>query len=258
VIESASLNWRRPLVAQAFRPANGRRAALKGCATFNGARRYKHAPLIALTLTSVAFMAACTRPPDQALTESNALYDQNCAGCHGADGNGGAARGLIDPVFLEIADEATIRRITAAGVPGTAMPAFAMESGGSLTDEQIDSIVRSIRGTWTSAGAANDSNPPPYSTSTAGDPTRGGEAFATFCARCHGADGRGGQGFQASSIVDASSLALVSDQSLRTTVIAGRPDLGAPDWRGNVPGRPMSPEDVSDVVAWLAAKRPQG
>src|SRR5882672_3417972 len=30
---SALQNHRRPLVAQAFRPANGRRAALKGCAT---------------------------------------------------------------------------------------------------------------------------------------------------------------------------------------------------------------------------------
>jgi hypothetical protein len=58
--------------------------------------------------------------------------------------------------------------------------------------------------------------------------------------------------------VDGSYLSLVSDQGLRTTVIAGRPDLGAPDWRGNVPGHPMSPGEVSDVVAWLAAKRPKG
>jgi cytochrome c oxidase cbb3-type subunit 3 len=41
-------------------------------------------------------------------------------------------------------------------------------------------------------------------------------------------------------------------------VIAGRPDMGAPDWRGNAAGKAMSPEDVSDVVAWLAAQRPQG
>jgi len=32
-------------------------------------------------------------------------------------------------------------------------------------------------------------------------------------------------------------------------------ELGAPDWRGNVPGKPMSPQDVSDVVAWLASQR---
>ena len=55
--------------------------------------------------------------------------------------------------------------------------------------------------------------------------------------------------------MDPSYLALVSDQNLRTNVIVGRPDLGAPDWRGDAPGKPLSPEDVTDVVSWLAAQR---
>jgi len=50
-------------------------------------------------------------------------------------------------------------------------------------------------------------------------------------------------------------LALVSNQGLRTIVIAGRPELGAPDWRGNVRGKPMSDQEVTDVVAWLASRR---
>jgi len=29
----------------------------------------------------------------------------------------------------------------------------------------------------------------------------------------------------------------------------------APDWRGNVPGKAMSQQEVSDVVAWLSAQR---
>jgi cytochrome c oxidase cbb3-type subunit 3 len=48
---------------------------------------------------------------------------------------------------------------------------------------------------------------------------------------------------------------LVSDQGLRTIVIAGRRELGAPDWRGNMPGKPMSDREVTDVVAWLASRR---
>ena len=68
-------------------------------------------------------------------------------------------------------------------------------------------------------------------------------------------DGRGGN--KASSIVDGSYLALVSDQQLRTIVIAGRPELGAPDWRGDVEGRPMSAQEISDVVAWLSSQRPK-
>jgi hypothetical protein len=57
--------------------------------------------------------------------------------------------------------------------------------------------------------------------------------------------------------VDGSYLALVSDQQLRTIVIAGRPELDAPDWRGDVAGRPMAAQDISDVVAWLSSQRPK-
>jgi len=88
-----------------------------------------------------------------------------------------------------------------------------------------------------------------------GNPQRGAEAYRTYCSSCHGGDGRGGN--KASSIVNGAYLALVSDQELRTIVIAGRPELGAPDWRGNVEGRPMSAEEISDVVAWLSAHRTQ-
>jgi len=107
------------------------------------------------------------------------LYQQNCAGCHGQDGKGNTALALANPVYLAIASDDTIRRVTASGVHGSLMPAFAKSS----------------------------------------------------------------------------FLALVSDQDLRTTVIAGRPDLGHPDWRNYVSNKPMTPQEVTDVVAWLVAQR---
>jgi len=55
--------------------------------------------------------------------------------------------------------------------------------------------------------------------------------------------------------VNPDFLALASDQSLRTTTIVGRADLGKPDWRANVSDHPMSPQEISDVVAWLVAQR---
>jgi mono/diheme cytochrome c family protein len=76
-----------------------------------------------------------------------------------------------------------------------------------------------------------------------------------YCSSCHGPDGKGGS--KAGSIVNGSYLGLVSDQYLRTVVIAGLSEWGMPDWRNNVPGRPMSASEISDVVAWLAARRPQ-
>jgi len=180
------------------------------------------------------------------------LYQQNCAGCHGEQGRGGAAIALNSPVYLEIADDATIRRATAQGVPGTAMPAFAQSSGGMLTDKQISAIVAGIRSSWNKHDSL-DPAPPSYTAFTPGDPQHGANVYDTYCLSCHGAAGRGGS--HGGSIVDESFLNLVSDQYLRTIVIVGRPELGAPDWRGNVPSKPMSQQEVSDVVAWLSAQR---
>jgi cytochrome c oxidase cbb3-type subunit 3 len=192
-------------------------------------------------------------PPDQ-IMEFNVLYASNCSGCHGADGKGGAAVSLSDPVFLAIADDTVIRRVATNGVPGTSMPAFARSAGGMLTDKQIEAIVGGIR-SWAKPNALRGVSPPPYAVQPAGDPHHGADVYATYCSACHGPDGKGGE--KASSIVSGSYLALVSDQDLRTNVIVGRPDIGAPDWREDVPGRPMSAQEISDVVAWLAAQRPQ-
>ena len=181
------------------------------------------------------------------------LYARNCAGCHGTDGKGGAAVSLGYPVYLAIADDATIVRVTADGVQGTSMPAFAEHSGGMLTDDQIQVITRGIRA-WAKPDALRDANPPPYAAQNPGDPASGAAVYDMYCKSCHGTGGRGGR---ASSIADNSYLALVSDQDLRTTVIVGRPEMGAPDWRGNLAGHPMSPQEVSDVVAWLSAQRRQ-
>jgi cytochrome c oxidase cbb3-type subunit III len=188
------------------------------------------------------------------ISDFGILYGQNCAGCHGPDGKGGAAIALGDPIYLAVADDSVLRHVATSGIPGTSMPAFAKSAGGMLTDKQIDIIVRGIRERWSKPDVLRDANPPPYSSSQPGNPLRGSEVYVNFCSSCHGLGGRGGN---ASSIADGSFLALVSDQELRTIVIVGRPELGAPDWRGNVPGKPMSAQDVSDVVAWLASLRPK-
>ena len=225
-----------------------------------------HQPiLVAVMMVAVALCNGCNSspgrpksdseiiPPSQVM-EFGLLYSQNCAGCHGASGKGGAAIALANPVFLAIADDSVIRRAAANGVPGTTMPAFAQSAGAMLTDKQIDALVSGIR-SWAKSDILNNVTPPPYSSRTPGDPRRGAEAYRTYCSSCHGVDGRGGS--KASSIVDGAYLALVSDQELRTIVIAGRPELGAPDWRGDVEGRPMSAEEISDVVAWLSSHRTQ-
>jgi mono/diheme cytochrome c family protein len=193
-----------------------------------------------------------TLAPNEVL-EFGTLYAENCAGCHGTEGRGGAAIALADPVYLAITDDATKRKVIANGVRGTAMPAFAESAGGMLTDKQIDVITSEIRSRWGRRGILDVANPPSYAPKSTGNTLQGEAAYKTYCASCHGTSGRGGP--KGSSITDDSFLALISDQGLRTVVIAGRPELGAPDWRGNVPGKPMSEQEVTDVVAWLASRR---
>ena len=189
--------------------------------------------------------------PNEVL-EFGTLYAENCAGCHGAGERGGAAIALSNPVYLAIADDAAIRKAVAKGVPGTAMPAFAESAGGMLADEQIEVITSGIRSRWSQPGILNAANPPSHVAKSPGNIAHGELAYKTYCESCHGPGGHGGA--KGSSVTDDSFLALVSDQGLRTIVITGRPELGAPDWRGNVRDKPMSDQEVTDVVACLASR----
>jgi cytochrome c oxidase cbb3-type subunit III len=218
---------------------------------------------LAASVATLSFFIGC-RPPGKPTSadielkpeqvhDFAILYRQNCAGCHGLEGNGNTALALANPVYLAIASDDTIRRTTASGIHGSLMPAFARGSGGTLTDEQIEILVREMRSRWGRPEAVLGPSPPPYTAKEPGDASRGAGAYAKFCAGCHGPEGKGT--VKGSSIVDGSFLALVSDQDLRTTVIAGRPDLGQPDWRNCAPGKAMTPQEITDVVAWLVAQR---
>src|SRR5215813_10027133 len=190
------------------------------------------------------------------------LYGQNCAGCHGSGGRFGAARALNDPQFLNLIGADDLRQVIREGVPSTSMPAFAQKFGGQLTDAQIDLLAEQMRSQWGKPEGFIGVTLAPYSQQDAiakgtgpGDSQRGATVYNTYCSECHGTDGRGGK--TAGSIVDPNFLKLVSDQSLRTTVIVGRQNIGEPDCRANTNGQPMSAQEVSDVVAWLASQRPR-
>jgi len=181
------------------------------------------------------------------------LYRQNCSGCHGQDGKGNGALALNNPIYLAIATDEVLRHTTSLGVRGTMMPAFLRSAGGTLTEEQIEILVSGMRARWSKPEELYGAVPPSYVAETPGDARSGATVYSAFCSSCHGADGKGSQ--KAGSIVDSSYLALVSDQGLRSLIIAGRPDLHHPDWRNYLPGHAMKAREVTDCVAWLASKR---
>jgi mono/diheme cytochrome c family protein len=222
--------------------------------------------LSAFAVLNLVLLAACSAPSGQPqegsqpiapnqVADFGMLYAENCSACHGAEGRGGASIALANPVYLAIVDRDTVHNVVAKGVHGTSMPPFAQSAGGMLTDEQINVITNGIFSCWRRDGILDGINPPAYAAKTAGDAARGEIVFGTYCASCHGSKGDGGS--KASAISNDSLLALVSDQGLRTIVITGRPELGAPDWLENVSGKPMSDQEITDAVAWLASRRVQ-
>jgi cytochrome c oxidase cbb3-type subunit 3/ubiquinol-cytochrome c reductase cytochrome c subunit len=60
------------------------------------------------------------------------------------------------------------------------------------------------------------------------------------------------------SLVDPAYLALISDQGLRSLILAGQPQDGMPDWSSDMTGagsRAMTDQEIADTVAWLASHR---
>jgi mono/diheme cytochrome c family protein len=235
-------------------------------------RRWRLLPILA------ALAAGCDPPgkpaeadrpkPADRVLDFGELYAARCAGCHGADGQLGPAPPLNDPLFLTIVPDAELLRVVSEGravSPGqkSLMPAFARDRGGPLTDAQVKALAGGIKPRWGRPPESGAPAPPPYrDEKTRGDPEAGKQVFATYCACCHGKDGKGGEA--AGAVHDRAFLALISDQELRRLVITGRPDpdLGMPDYRtqGNRPSpfHEMSPQDVADVVALLADWRQGG
>ena len=213
--------------------------------------------LASSVVVTVCLLAGCGHRieqytlPDQ-VTDFAILYRENCAGCHGKDGRNGAARPLNDPLYLALIGRNRMREVIGKGVPHTGMPPFAQDAGGTLTAQQIDILAGEMETRWARPQDYIGVALPPYSAEP-GERDRGERVFRTYCVTCHGDDGKGGP--KGGSVVAPEFLALVSDQDLRTMVIVGRSDESIPDWRRDVSQRVMTPEEISDVVAWLAGHR---
>lgn len=217
----------------------------------------------ALTLSACGVLAGCNPPgrpgpgpevirPD-ALVDYSTLYKENCAGCHGVKGVNGAAVPLANPVLLSVMGHDPLRETIAKGVPGSLMPAFARSYGGTLTDQQVDILAKGILQEWGSSQPASGALPS-YKATLPADAVRGQQAYASACARCHGANGEGDAKSKTGSISNPTYLALVSDQYLRNLIVGGRPDENMPDYRSDMT-QPLTDQQITDIVAWLAAKR---
>ncbi len=201
--------------------------------------------------------------PFNQVTDFGRLFRTNCAGCHGADGKLGPAPPLNDELFLNIVSDADLLRVISEGRPGTPMPAFAREHGGSLNESQVKALASGLKVQWKTQLSSELPWPSYVSAGNNSDDQtmeslkRGEVAFARACAVCHGDQGQGTA--EAGAIHDEAFLALISDQALRRIIITGRPDLGMPSFADDKARgshyQPLSTIEIDELVALLGSWR---
>jgi mono/diheme cytochrome c family protein len=169
------------------------------------------------------------------------IYHQQCASCHGAQGEGGVGPALNNRTLLKSTYDNAFFSVIRAGVPNTQMPAWGIEFGGPLTDEDVRDAVAFIRH-WEATA------PEISAAAFTPDPARGALLFASTCAVCHGENGQGGGA--APRLNDQARLQAFPDDWYQATIRNGRPAKGMPTW-----GTVLSPNQVDDLVALIAAWR---
>ncbi len=169
------------------------------------------------------------------------IYAAQCASCHGLEGEGGIGPALKDRKVLKNTLDEVFFSVIRSGVPNTQMPAWSVDFGGPLTDEDIRDTVALMR-SW------EDSAPEIEPVVFVADDTRGALLFANTCAVCHGENGLGLA--DAPAINDPQRLQSFSDDWYRDVIRNGRPAKGMPTW-----GTVLSPNQIEDLLALVDAWR---
>ncbi len=179
-------------------------------------------------------------------------YLRSCAGCHGAEGEGGMGPQLVNPVFLDTVSDAALLEWIGRGRDGTAMLGFLPEEHGvtRLEREDIANIVAWLR-------ATGSGRPAPVRRGVQGDAVLGGELYASNCAACHGPQGEGASGPQ---LNNRGFLHAASDGFLLGTLAMGRTGTAMlPMVKGSGGLVQIEPERLHDIVAFLRTwEEPEG
>jgi cytochrome c oxidase cbb3-type subunit III len=133
------------------------------------------------------------------------LFLNNCAQCHGSDAAGGKGfPNLTDTDWLYGGDPETIKTSIMNGRNGVMPPL-----GPALGEEGAKDVANYV---LSLSGRTHDS----------ARASRGKQKFATICAACHGADGKGNQTLGAPNLTDNIWLYGNSEASIVETVTKGR------------------------------------
>lgn len=92
--------------------------------------------------------------------DAASFYASTCASCHGPTGDGTAIAPALNGENIQTAETAWLIETISYGRSGTAMPAWSVESGGSLNSDQIAEMAAFLQaGDWQKAGELASEQP---------------------------------------------------------------------------------------------------
>lgn len=210
--------------------------------------------LLALAWLAAAALTARAEEPAQNPTQELGaqLYAENCAVCHGPEGQGRVGATLAKD-WPSIRPDLTVKTIISNGIPGSRMPAWSQAKGGPLSEAEIEALTQFIL-SWQTGGAP-DMAPRPTATlrppitppaNVAGDPNRGAVLFDENCTVCHGPDGQGRIG----ATLAKAWPGIRPDLSVKATIANGIAGSQMPAW-SQANGGPLSEQDIDDLVTFI-------
>jgi len=149
------------------------------------------------------------------IDQGKLIFHYQCSRCHGSDGMGGIGPAILNPDFLEAAEDDFIKMTIKQGRSHT--PMFKVE----LSDSELIDLLAYMRTQKKMIPAYLNPGP------SLGNPDLGNGLFQQYCAECHGMSG---EGINAPALNNQEFLNAATNGYLLATITLGRSGTPMPSW----------------------------
>lgn len=190
---------------------------------------------------TLALVAAL--PDGDSLSTGLTLYAENCAACHGANGEGSTLAPALNTDELRVRlSDADVLRIIEQGVPGTLMASWA----NALDAVQRETLVTLV-GRWGELDAAGVTLPVIEAVPLDASPeaiATGQRLFSLLCTQCHGTNGYGSP--IAPALNNQTFLSQTPDAAIQQIIAGGVTGTNMPSWGGY-----LTEADIAAITVYL-------